>query len=436
MRERFGRGTQGRAKVPFATFVWSMAVHALSPRGSLGHHVRLMSGAPVSDAAAHGRRQGLGWDWFAALFASVPKPLAVRGQHGEAFCQGLRLLGVDGTWWSLRNAPAIAALPRALARAGEEKSPAFFKWGAAVLLELGTHQPLMAACAELEKDRGEGEITIARRVLAGIPQGEDTLLLADANYGRGAFLADVRDAAGPRCQMLFRVPSGPKPKVLEVLADGSALIEVRVCHRGGQRLRTTLLLREIRGRVRREGGEEENEGKGTGVRLWTTLLDEKKHPAKELLALYARRWEQELFFRELKRHTAREQLLRAGSPRGAEAELGAMIIAASLLAAQRLEAADLAGLPPSRLSLVKVGRGLEAFLQVLSVTGSLLTGRQRDRMTRKFLEHLAREARIPPRRSRGCQRGLRKPACAWPRVRTRQYLDGAWVYEIINVPFP
>ena len=36
------------------------------------------------------------------------------------------------------------------------------------------------------------------------------------------------------------------------------------------------------------------------MRLWTSLLDWKKHPAGELLALYAQRWEQESFYRELK----------------------------------------------------------------------------------------------------------------------------------------
>jgi IS4 transposase len=38
------------------------------------------------------------------------------------------------------------------------------------------------------------------------------------------------------------------------------------------------------------------------LRFWTSLLDEAQFPARELAELYAARWEQELYFRELKRN--------------------------------------------------------------------------------------------------------------------------------------
>ena len=55
----------------FATFIWSLVLHAFSASGSLGHHVRAMSGGNISDASAHERRQGLGWDWFEAFFEAL-----------------------------------------------------------------------------------------------------------------------------------------------------------------------------------------------------------------------------------------------------------------------------------------------------------------------------------------------------------------------------
>lgn len=145
-----------------------------------------------------------------------------------------------------------------------------------------------------------------------------------------------------------------------------------------------------------------------------------------LIKLYAQRWEQELFFRELKRHTGREQLLRSGSLQGAEAEFGIMMVAASLLAGQRVQAAQLVDLPPVRISINKISAALEALLPLLSVAGDII----------KFMAHTAREARIPPRRSRSCQRALRKPICAWPLIRTREYLDGVCVYEVTPISFP
>ncbi|MES2569107.1 MAG: hypothetical protein V4710_03515 [Verrucomicrobiota bacterium] len=63
-------------------------------------------------------------------------------------------------------------------------------------------------------------------------------------------------------------------------------------------------MREIRGRVRRPGE------KWVEVRFWTSLLDWKQCPANELVALYARRWEQELVYKELKVDMRQAELLK------------------------------------------------------------------------------------------------------------------------------
>lgn len=390
-----------------------------------------MSGNDISDAAAHERRQGLSWDFFQELFSFVLRPLAKRQDHPESFYKGMRLLGLDGSQWSLRNTEELGALPRERLRTSESKSSAaFLKWGFCVLVELGVHQPLGAACAELEGSREEGELTIARRLLSSIPKDEDTLLLIDRYYGRGSFLEEIQATAGARAQWLVRVPEPHKAKVLAELSDGSALVEVRVCHRHTQRTKAVLRLREVRGEVWRESGKKNQPAERSAVRLWTTLLDAKAHPAKALLALYAQRWEQELFYRELKRHTGREQLLRSGTVQGAQAEFGAMILAASLLAAQRLRAAQQVGLPPLRLSLTKISRALEVLWPVLRAAEGIITPVQRRRIIERHLKLAAYDARIPPRRSRSCQRGLRKPSSSWPRISTRCNLTGDWIYAV------
>jgi hypothetical protein len=435
VREKHGRGTQGKSKVPFAQFVWGLLVHALSARGTLGHHVRTMSAVDISDEAAMQRRQGLRWEWFEALFAQVLLPLARRGQHEESFYQGHRLLGLDGTEWSLRNTEAVTSQRRARHR-NAQREAAFYKWGTAVLLELGTHQPLGVARALPELEHAEGEMNIARRALGGIPKQEDTLLLADRLYGCGRFICDVQEAAGARAQVLVRVSRARQATVVRALADGSALVDTRVCDAQTKRPSRVLRVREIRGVVWRQGPHgQQPEAQGAApvraeVRLWTTLLDEQKHPAKELLELYAQRWEQELFFHELKRHTGRHSLLRAASLQGAEAELGALIMAANLLAQQRLKAAKSVGLQPVRLSVGKIAHALQALLPVLNVAGELLSTKLREDIINKFLAHMARESVIKPRRKRSCQRGLRKPQSSWPRIDTRCDLHGTFAFEL------
>lgn len=85
-----------------------------------------MSGSDITDASAHERRQGLGWEWFEALFETLLQPLARRGRHPESFYRDMRLLGVDGTQLSLRNTTAITRLPRKRHGNGTEHGDAAF----------------------------------------------------------------------------------------------------------------------------------------------------------------------------------------------------------------------------------------------------------------------------------------------------------------------
>src|SRR5207245_14162 len=80
------------------------------------------------------------------------------------------------------------------------------------------------------------------------------------------------------------------------LPDGSRRVRVPIRAKGaGGSIRRWIDLREIRVRVGRTGRRTHE------LRLWTTLMDPQTAPAVELAQLYARRWEHELYFRELKR---------------------------------------------------------------------------------------------------------------------------------------
>ena len=174
------------------------------------------------------------------------------------------------------------------------------------MVELGLHNPLAAALGA----KGESEMVLAKRVLGAQP--EKSLLVNDRYYGVPELLVGL--SAEAQRHFLVRVKSNLKRRLLEVYPDGSALVEIE--NQAGQQR----LVREIAGKVQRDG-----RGASTTVRLWTSLLDWRGHPAAQLLALYARRWEQEIFYKELKVDMRSTPLLQSHTPLTAMQEIAALI---------------------------------------------------------------------------------------------------------------
>jgi hypothetical protein len=115
---------------------------------------------------------------------------------------------------------------------------------------------------------------LAKRVIEHLPP--QCLLICDRYYGVGAFLGLVVPRLESLSSMfLLRVRSNIRTKRLVPLSDGSALVDVKVPGASSG----SIMVREIRGRLRREGG------KWTDVRFWTSFLDHKSYPAEELIAL-------------------------------------------------------------------------------------------------------------------------------------------------------
>ena len=145
------------------------------------------------------------------------------------------------------------------------------KWGHLSLVELGLRNPLAAALGA----KGESEMPLARRVLSAQPAR--SLLPGDRYYGVGAVLADL--SALEERHFPVRVKANLKRRFLEAYPDGSALVEIGT---GG----TSAWGERSRGRC---------SGPDVGPHdrsLVDQLAEWSRHPASELLALYARRWEQ------------------------------------------------------------------------------------------------------------------------------------------------
>ena len=85
--------------------LYSLVYHLLLPMGTFSEHVKQMTGKTISDSALSQRRAVIPWQVFESLMEACLKPKAKPRLHPEAFYQGLRLCGIDGTQFSVTNTP-------------------------------------------------------------------------------------------------------------------------------------------------------------------------------------------------------------------------------------------------------------------------------------------------------------------------------------------
>jgi hypothetical protein len=387
--------------------ICGLVFHAVAEAGTLAQHVKALSGKSITDGALAQRRARLPLSIFEALMSAALQPKADPQRHPDAFYRGLRLCGVDGSSFSVANTPQVKRLmKKARSRRGRA---AFPKVGVAVLVELGLHNPLAAALGA----QGESEMVLAKQVLAAQP--EQSLVINDRYYGTPALLVGL--PAQGRRHFLVRVKSNLRRRLLEVHPDGSALVEIGT----GSAKR---LVREILGRVQRGG-----RGAFTTVRLWTSLLDWRRSPSAELLALYGRRWEQEVFYRELKVDMRSTPCLQSHTPLTALQEVAALILAYAVLVDYRVQAAGCGEVGVLRISFLKTLQMVQGLWRFLEVSADLLGPAKVRLLVRRAMRQLADMA-LPKRRPRSCPRALRQPVSSWPRLRKNTYRHGPVQYTV------
>jgi hypothetical protein len=396
--------------LPVSEVVLGLIFHAVLTVGTLAEHLQLLSGRRYAESTLAERRAALPWRVWADILRRALRPLADKRRHPHAFYRQWRLVAIDGTQFSLQNTPQnLRALPKAKSRRGRA---AFSKLSVSVLLEIGLHQPLAAAVGR----QGQSEWALSVSLLSHLARGY--LLLADRLYGCAAFAAQALEH-GRRCgsAFLFRVRTPLKARTIKRFKDGSRLIELDVrdpkCR---SRILQTIQLREIVVRCARRGGRVQI------LRLWTNLLDLQAAPALELAQLYAKRWEHELYYRQMKRELRDSPLLLSQTPDTAAQEVAAMILATSLLAHQRLSAGD-QGHPAHRISFVKTLALVRPLWIMLALAGAFLSERQLIQIWAQFVQ-IIRHQSIPKKRHRSCQRKLRQPVSKWPRMIAPTYRSG------------
>jgi hypothetical protein len=357
----------------------------------------------------------LPFEVFAQLLRRVLRPI------GEAPAQSShrawRLVAIDGVTFSLAN---TARVKQQCKKGGNQKGrAAFAKLQGAALVELVMHNPLAAAVGTA----GESEWKLALGLLDHLP--ERCLLLADRLYGCGAFLAAARERLQRRRgHFLVRVKEGLQVvRHIKALADGSRRVEINALVPGQtHRVAATLQVREVRATLQRRGH------RPVRIRLWTSLSQEEAS-AEELVRLYASRWEQELYFRELKWHLGVNDLLRSQTPETAAQEVAAMIIGSSLIAHERAQ------LKPGeqlqhRVSFIKTWETLEPLWLTLLLGADLLSEGQKQELCERFYALAARRV-MARKRSRSCPRALRQPVQPWPRKKNQRTVEGPLHVKIL-----
>jgi len=406
-----------KPRVPITQLLPALTFHVMQDAGTLADHLFQLFRAPLADSSWSDRRLRLPWEIFADLMRRALRPRATLRQHRDAFWRGWRLVALDGTQFSLINTPQITAtFEKAQTRRGRA---AFAKITTAVLLELGLHNPLAAAIGR----KGESEWAMAQRLLAQLPKR--ALLLGDRLYGVAAFAVSALAACDRvGSHVLLRASRSTKPRLIQRLRDGSRLVRVAVRARHHPtRIVDWLELREIRVHVGRPGHRAHE------LRLWTSLRDPATAPARELAELYARRWEHELYFREIKRQLRRTDLLQSHTVETGAQEIAALVLASALLATERARAANgkVPVLTVSFGQVLNIVRGMWLFFGPFD---DLVNDRLKHRVVRRGYT-LMRRSLTDKRRSRSCPRAVRQTVKAWPRLLQTQSVEGPLQFKLV-----
>jgi len=297
-------------------------------------------------------RQRLGPGVMRELYERVSVPCAMRSAAG-AWLAGRRLMAVDGFGMEAPDSKENAAY---FGYAGKKGRSAFPFVRMAALAGCGTHA---IVAADIAKD-GEGEETLARRILSGGAVEPGMIVMADSGLYSYTNFRMVIDAGA---DAVFRVGANVGLPLPEWLPDGSYLsfiAEPAEKARNSCRLRHGLV--KITGLpgtyVRAVDYEVTDRGDGDEIiTLVTNVTDPEDIPAPELAAAYHERWEAELVFDELKTHQRGSGvILRSRKPELVEQEIWGLLLTHYAIRHLMREAADQAELDPDRMSFIRALR--------------------------------------------------------------------------------
>lgn len=401
------------SRLHFPKLLRCLVAHTVMTAGTLERHVEEITGLRQAASTLSERRQAMPWGIFEEILRLGLRPLADPTRHPGAFYRGMRLLTQDGTSVPVYNTPAAQRRwKKSKTRKGRA---AFARLPVVLLVELGLHNPIAVQIGRQQ----ESEYTLAWDLVEQIPAG--SLTINDRLSGCGAFAARLLQRwTEVGSHFLVRARKGIGRRRVQRFRDGSCVVELSAVDETGHRF--GVLVREIRGQILRKGK------RPVSVRFWTSLLDARRYPAVELLALYARRWEIETTIQEIKQTLLGAELLQAHTQETALQEVAALLLAQAAVAEVRSQAAQAAAVDVLQVSH---GQALR-WLSWLWMSWPMLrtAGQRRTAIQRAMRQIVLRTC--GKRRKRSCPRGLRQPVSSWPRIQRRTNWNGEIQYRVLR----
>lgn len=417
-----GKRGRGRpAGVELCSLLVSTIRQKLFTRGPVEEHLKKTTGKDLAGSTISRRLARTEASQLKAVSERLLGPIGDRQNNPEGYHGRYRLVGIDGTRFTLQNTEAITAkVPKSKCRrsledeAGEAAFPDIY---ASSLVELGPHNPL---AVNVGVDC-ESELELAWDLLKEL--GKDDMLLGDRLYGVGWFLHQVLENS--RCgALLLKVTGSQTSREVEQLDDGSWIVEVDV--RSRKRPADIIATHRVR-EIRYQVTSTDAEGKRTteSYRLWTNLMDCETDPARTLIDLYNGRWEHEGYYRELKLELKKHKYLNAQLMETAHIEVLSMVWASALIARKRQRIAALGEPAPGEdcaairsISFALVQEDMRMLWTLQTQVGKVITIDQYQAIADNLSKDTA-AYRSPKRRRRTCPRKVRQNVKHWPRVRQR-----------------
>ena len=402
-----------RSLLRFPKLLRCLVAHTVMTAGTLERHVEEITGHRQAASTLSERRHAMPWVIFEEILRLGLRPLADPARHPGAFYRGLRLLTQDGTSVPVYNTPDTQRRwKKTKTRKGRA---AFARIPVVLLVELGLHNPI---AVQIGREQ-QSEYALAWDLVAQIPAG--SLTINDRLYGCGAFAARLLQRwTEVGSHFLVRARTGIRRRRVQRLRDGSCVVELSAVDETGQRF--SFLVREICGQILRQGK------RPVAVRFWTSLMDARRYPALELLALYARRWEIETTIKEIKQTLLGTELLQAHTQETAVQEVAALVLAQAAVAEVRSQVAQAAAVDVLAVSHEQAFR----WLSWLWMSWPMLrTAGQRRAAIQWARQRMVLRTR-GKRRRRSCPRGLRQPVSSWPRIQRRTDWNGETQYRVLQ----
>jgi hypothetical protein len=331
------------------------------------------------------------------ILARLRCAVAAHAGKAEELWKGFRVKVIDGTAVSM---PDTRKNQRAYPQSAEQKPGCGFPFMKIVgIFSLSTGVLLDYACG----NKHQHELSLLHRLLDVFRKGD--LVLADRGFNCYTLLALLWRKNVPVLMRLHHARSGDLRRGKR-LGKHDRLIVWRKPQNWERRyiplrlwkcLAPELSVRILRYQLRCAGFRTRS------VTLVTTLLDPEFYPAEQLARLYARRWQIELWFRDLKTSMGMN-VLRCQSPKMIHKELEMFFIAYNLIRCLMIQASRDYQVDLHRLSFKGTVDSTRQFSAALAQARS---GRRQKQLIRNLLQAIAADV-VPYRPGRREPRAVKR----------------------------